>query len=839
MSYSMGELVLGCLLHDVGKLLQRGHARPADVTEGALDLESTLCPSFKGVYTHRHVLFTNAFFDLLQRDGLGFPRGIQAQTVEAIASYHHSPDACPLPAAAWLCALGDRYSAGMDRREDEETSERASSRTAFRTTPLQCIFDEVILDRKALGVPTRHAYALKKLDPEDADALIPGEWPTYGVVPDLPSRYLELWQGLRTELEQLCSPATAITARLFEESLLGLLERYTWSIPSSTVAAPDISLYDHARTTAAIAAALYRFHESLGELEDVAAIKDAGKPKFRFLAGDLSGIQSTLFTLQSQGVRGVNKILRARSFLLGTISEAETLGLPLSSIVQQAGGRFLVLAPALGNLEELVDNLQKRFDHWLLEHYTGSLALNLTLSAPFPGAAFSSGALGPVMAQLGQAVEESKQRPLSHCTQGVLRREFPHDAACTACGVRPGEKAAETGFRCSTCHQELLIGKRLIQAGYLVWGHNLPRKWQPVEVLGINLALLEAPPDESMDGLASVRGTRQLPTAVPWAIRTLANHIPLFKDGHEAKDPRYDWIRDAELECAAGDPKSFMHIAWEALEPDSGKSYRGRPFLGLLKADVDYLGFIFGHGLRREKVEKDRLTLSRLAQLSRMVDVYFTGYLKGLLHREFPDTYTVYAGGDDLLLIGPWRQTLGLASRVNETFRACTGRNPNITLSAGIALMKPHYPVNRAVNQAETYLERAKDQGRNRVCALVDKPIPWERYAERLVDAEWIHHKLQGPSRVSTGFVYRILELAEDAEAVALRGDIRKAGWRARLAYHLARNIQAQDRRAKAQRIAEWLERLGLDDQFRLVGDHCNVFDWRLPLTIALYRNRT
>lgn len=845
MSYSLDELVLGCLLHDVGKLLQRAYNRIEDVTGAALDLESTLCPSFKGVYTHKHVLYTNAFFDVLQREGLGFPEGIRARTVEAIASYHHSPDACPMPAAAWLCALGDRYSAGMDRREDEETSERASSRTAFRTTPLQCIFDEVILDRKALGAPGRHAYELSPLDPEDADALVPGQWPKGGVLGDLPSRYLDLWRQFRAELGSLCASAPSMPFRLFEEALLGLLERYTWAIPSSTVSAPDISLYDHARTTAAVAVALFRFHEDLGQLGDLAAIKDESKPKFRFLGGDLSGIQNTLFTLQSQGVKGVNKILRARSFLLGTVSEAaallvtENLGLPHCSIVQHAGGRFMILVPALEKLEALVDGLREDFDHWLLDHYTGSLACNLALSEPFSGAAFRSGGLESVMARLGQAVDEAKQRPLGSCAQGVIPREFPNDATCMACGVRPGEKAAETGFRCPTCHQEFLLGKRLIHTGFLAWGRGLPRKWQPVDVLGLDLALLETPPEETPAGILSLRRTHSPPDTFPWATRSLANHIPLFKDAYEVRNPRYDWIREVDLECGAGDPKSFMHIASEALEPYGDTSFRGRAFLGLIKADVDYLGFIFGQGLRRDDEQKNRLTLSRLAQLSRMLDLYFTGHLKGLLHREFPDTYTVYAGGDDLLLIGPWRQALHLASRINETFRAYTGNNPNITLSAGLTLLKPHYPVNRAVRQAEMHLERAKEEGRNRVCALVDRPISWERYAERLADAEWIHQRLQGESRVSTGFVYRILELAEDAEAVALRRDIRKAGWRARLAYHLARNIQAPDKGTRLRRIAEWLERLGLDDQFQLTGADSNVFDWRLPLTIALYRNRT
>jgi hypothetical protein len=73
MTYSMHELVLGCLLHDVGKLLQRAHDRPSDLTGRPLDLESTLCPSSKGIYSHKHVLYTNLFFDLMRRNSIGFP----------------------------------------------------------------------------------------------------------------------------------------------------------------------------------------------------------------------------------------------------------------------------------------------------------------------------------------------------------------------------------------------------------------------------------------------------------------------------------------------------------------------------------------------------------------------------------------------------------------------------------------------------------------------------------------------------------------------------------------------------------------------------------------------
>lgn len=843
MTFTMKEMVLGALLHDVGKILQRAYDSVEDVTGQRLDLESTLCPVRDGHYSHKHVLYTNAFFDLMRQEGLRFPEDIDIGVVESIASYHHKPEACDVPTAAWMCTLADWYSAGMDRRPDEEAGLTAKSRQAFRKIPLRCIFDEVVLDVERLGRPGRHAYRLGTLDPEDPESPIPVEWPQDGIDSELPEHYKAVWENFWKDFKEIARRADSLSFRLFEEMLLGLLERYTWAIPSSTMDSPDISLHDHSRTTAAIAACLHRYHDVQGQLQDLMAVRNKEQPKFRFLAGDLSGIQNTLFTLETQGVKGVNKILRSRSFMLGALTEAavlellEVFGLPLSVVLQQAGGRFLLLLPALEDCEPTVGKLRRDFDGWLLEHYTGTLSLNLALSDPFSGADFEPRRLREVMAQLGASIDRAKQRPLASCSQGVLKREFPLDKACAACGIRPADPKSENGSRCMTCEREFGLGRRLVRAKSLVWAKLLPRQWHPVPIFGLKLALLEKQPEEVPEGAVSIKRMETGDNGIPWAARVLANHIPVFPDAYALKDPRYQGIEGGEAE--PGDPKSFQHIAAESLELDEHGGFRGKSFLGLLKADVDFLGFIFSSGLRRSGSELDRFSLSRVAQLSRMMDLFFTGYLKGLLHREFPDTYTVYAGGDDLLLIGPWRQTMALASRVNESFRSYTGWNPNITLSAGVTLLRPNYPVNRAVKEAEDFLERAKDSGRNRVCALIEKPIAWDRYRDRLEDADWIHHKMHGPDPVSTGFVYRLLNLTADAEAFVVGGNLGKAGWRARLAYHLARNVKARNQMERERQIVEWLKRLGLDDQLRLIQDPHLIFEWRLPLQIALYRNRS
>ncbi len=93
-----------------------------------------------------------------------------------------------------------------------------------------------------------------------------------------------------------------------------------------------------------------------------------------------------------------------------------------------------------------------------------------------------------------------------------------------------------------------------------------------------------------------------------------------------------------------GDPKTFSHIALNGLENINGK-WIGVDNLGIIKADVDDLGLIFGCGL-----SKKRFTISRLYTMSTQFNNFFSLYVPYILEtkQEFKNIYTVFAGGDDL-----------------------------------------------------------------------------------------------------------------------------------------------------------------------------------------------
>ncbi|TVR57611.1 MAG: type III-A CRISPR-associated protein Cas10/Csm1 [Candidatus Competibacteraceae bacterium] len=837
------ETAFGGFFQDIGKFMQRAHGAVRHMDPQPRARESVILPpDGRGGYTHKHVLWTEAFFHWMEQEGLHFPPGISRDRVRDMAVFHHSPDANG--ALGWLAAEADRLSSGMDRKpRDYEAAEAEAEYKgwdAFIKTPLRSIFGSVNL---GLGDPPPCQQPLAELIPDER--LLPE--PRNGI-DDYQKAYLDLWNRFTAEFKELCG---LDNIELFCEGLLSLSERFTFAIPSSTVDVPDVSLHDHNRTVAAIAACLHRWHEANGTLGDERAIRDRATEKFHLLAGDLSGIQHTLFLLANQQVKGVNKILRARSFLLGMTVEAAALrcrrefNLPAFNLIQNAGGRFVLLLPALPEVREKVAALQAELDGWLGERYLGELALNLALSPPFGGHGLQANRFFTVQAALNRALDIAKMQALRHCPTGIWAVSY-EQAECTACGKRPARQQDGDARRCEVCHDEHRVGGWLPKVGAVSWQNSRPRSgdWA-VELPGrLWLTLHEEPPRSAiglLGGFRLYRGERDTP-AGPWPLRFVAAYVPRLSEG-ETRHPLYARLSDEAREVTAGELKTFEHLAQDALELDRDGSPLGKPFLAVLKADVDRLGFLFGFGLRDpHDPKKDRATLSRYASLSRMLDLFFTGYLQERLRRDHPHTYTVYAGGDDLLLIGPWRQTIALATDLREQFRRYVGGNPNITLSAGLALCKANQPLNRTVWEAEERLEQAKDAGRDRVGLLDEQPVRWEDWPALLRQAETLNEWLRA-GWLNTAQVYKVLHFAEErrrAEQPDEQGNLSlaHADWRARWAYHLARNIR--DSRGipdpEKKTVMTLLNRLlGLDADIRKQAEWVSP---RIPASIALYRNR-
>ena len=110
---------------------------------------------------------------------------------------------------------------------------------------------------------------------------------------------------------------------IFFSQLYLLMEKYMWCIASDTqTKISDISLFDHLKSTSALALSSYKYHKENNLLENGNQPKEKIK-QFRILIGDVSGIQNFIYDdIKSEGAA---KTLRGKSFFVKMISDAIAL----------------------------------------------------------------------------------------------------------------------------------------------------------------------------------------------------------------------------------------------------------------------------------------------------------------------------------------------------------------------------------------------------------------------------------------------------------------------------------------------------------------------------------
>ena len=123
-------------------------------------------------------------------------------------------------------------------------------------------------------------------------------------------------------------------------------------------------LYDFLRTTAAIADCIAR--EELCEADIDAQLMDDPPEQDLciLLKGDISGIQSFLYQVLSDGAA---RQLRGRSFYLQLLTEViahwvlRQLGLPIVNLLLASGGHFYILAPYTKASEKVREIAKRNF----------------------------------------------------------------------------------------------------------------------------------------------------------------------------------------------------------------------------------------------------------------------------------------------------------------------------------------------------------------------------------------------------------------------------------------------------------------------------------------------
>lgn len=776
------HLLIAGLMHDIGKVMQR-----ADV---ALDDQSRQLGQVAGPTrdlrpSHVHVQWTSQFFDaVLPPAFLPADAGIAFDDRAAQLAFRHHNPATPLQ---WLLAEADRLASGMDRGESRQ------DRVQARMVPLLSVLSRLQLPSGP--APSLAWFAPAELDPSH-DTVFPA---SENEQRDFTADYARLWAGFCDALKE--APAGNDSLEILDDLMLRF---FSWVPAATTDVVADTSLYDHSRTVTALAAVKYQYHRHAGDMDNEAAIKDRTVAVYRLVVGDLSGIQRYIFDIAHAGAGGVAKALRARSLTVGLIVDVvarkllDRCHLPSQCLLLSAGGKFYAIVPNW-QCETLLAQLEQEVAVECRRRFNGEVGINLA-SIALNGEDLQQQRLREKMAAITQRLSVAKLRPL----RSVLVRdgswdpsafvlhevEFgPDESLCTSCRKFPGRARDEYEGRvlCDHCDDDRWLGRRLTQARYLQVGNN----GEPCHPFLDWSVTVGKEPAEQTEGVT----WRLDPGPGHGRWRLLARHIPLFEDEGLCPDCAEHGVCCAAPEQDPRGPLFFGCIA---------RCSKGRPMLGFLKADVDSLGLLIGCGLPETQ---EGWTLSRFATFSRLMETFFSGRLEWLLRTHFPRVYTVYAGGDDLFLVGPWDVLIALAGRLREEFSRFSGGNPNLTLSCGIALTRPATPVFRAVEHAEALLTRAKAAGKNR-CAVLDHVLPWESAASALEKgrqlAAWL---LSGDA--NSAFARNLLyygrlfrQYKEEGLVVGLR-------FAPLLSYDIARNLpKPDDEREERRALRTWADSL-------------------------------
>jgi Predicted hydrolase of the HD superfamily (permuted catalytic motifs) len=210
----------------------------------------------------------------------------------------------------------------------------------------------------------------------------------------------------------------------------------------------------------------------------------------------------------------------------------------------------------------------------------------------------------------------------------------------------------------------------------------------------------------------------------------------------------------------------------------------GAEAIAVLKADVDNMGTF----IRDSNITH---SFNNFDLFSKSLDSFFSIYIPRIMKEKFSHTYTIFAGGDDLLLIGAWNEVLELARFIETDFKKFI-KNNGLSISFGIALAKPSTPIGYLANFCEELLEMSKNFKENEGIKVKDaitifgETARWSSYKKVFKNVNDELEKLN-LSDVNMAFLYRLLELCNMRKNIV--NDLRNALWRSKLVYSISRNL--------------------------------------------------
>lgn len=863
------RMALAGMLHDLGKFTER--AKITIPAEKEHIHQQLYCPLRQAGdsqwHTHKHAAYTALGVDLIEQHApklVGenmFPfaswKSIDSDdSLINAAAGHHKPNSY----LQWIIATADRVASGFEREEFEQYN-KSEDKNHYQSRQLT-LFEQINLHVKNQQ-DLQYRYALKPLSPQ---TLFPIAAKGYEPEDNTQAQqeYHQLW-------DNFCAGLTKIPEShkqqlpLWLDHFDSLWQTYTHSIPSATAFGikPDVSLYDHSKAVTALAVALWRYdyeteidpHHAIKQMRSRADWDDA---KLLLIQSDFFGIQNFIFAQGGDSNKQAAKLLRGRSFYVSLISECaalailDELALPSTSQIINAAGKFLIVAPNTEATKTKLSALKHRFNQWFLEQSYGESGLGIAWEAAscndFVNTRKDSRFQG-LMEKLHKGLERAKYQHFDLCSSTASPAVFADyldslDNQQGICKVNDKAPAATKGYS-ELANDQINIGQFLVKNKRLIISRQALTGLKQLQIPLFGYTVhFTAEEDKSGKFGAEVKNNnirrvfdfspaKQEINATLWngyARRNISGYVARFtKTDHDTPEKYRHCDKDDNVLDSV---KPLDYIACEDKWFDAQKnSWIGISALGILKGDIDDLGAIFQTGLKQP-------TFAKMAALSRQVNNFFSVYLPWLCQTKYPDSYIVFAGGDDFFLIGPWQQQIELATTLRDEFKRYVAHNAQIHFSVGLSITKAGLPIHQIAQMSEHALEQAKayqpkndnETRKNAICCF-NQTVSWAQFASLWTSKQRLQ-QLSVDYQLSTAYLYGLLSLTQMA------GDNSKpenALWRSKFYYRTQRMVM-MDRKLDPQQKQQLAKQLIMDigeqgiQQFKA--------HYLIPLQAYLYKNR-
>lgn len=649
--------------------------------------------------------------------------------------------------------------------------------------------------------------------------------------------YTDVWECLANGVKNIPQAHTKDSV-LWLDHFDTLWQHCAHNIPVASQ--KDIALYDYVKTVSALSVALWgwakdqlSFHNA--ELSSVisAITNNIQDKKLLLIQGDFFGIQNFIFANGSQSNKQAAKLLRGRSFQVSLFAEVaalkvlEACGLPSTSQILNAAGKFMIVAPNTPTVRAKLQQVREEINQWFLAHSFGLLGLGLATQEASAEDFLDKNKFTALIKQSFSVLEKSKLQRfnLTVSSSCVLDADYQH-GVCGYNQFLPAEVQDKNGIWVAK------ISADQIKMGSLLTKYNrimvlksadsvrtdADTQVLSLDIFGYYIAFTQEQLVTGKFGNLVANGlvrcwdfslpNQDKPLWQGYARRYVNAYVPHFSYEDMADVAKYQVLTEtADVdEMETNQIKTFHHLACEDRQKNSAATadkYLGKVAIATLKGDVDNLGKIFEKGLAEPN-------FARMAGLSRQMNLFFSLWLPYCCATQFPNIYTVFAGGDDFFMIGPWRTTQKFAYKMREAFQQYVADNPDITFSAGISVTKPDVPVHKLSAYAEDALESAKtyqhDYGVKNSVNVYDINVAWQDWSvlEKAYDQILDLKKMYD---LSTSYLYGMLQLSESAEK-AEQGYIEHSLWRSRFAYRTKRFVEGQKSISKDQKQDAYMDLL-------------------------------